>query len=139
MSDPNSTGGRGHGGLPTRKYRITFLPANLTCEVDPAKLPYGRHGRMGSILEISAALAGRGLEIEHSCGGVCACATCHVIVREGLDSCSSPEDDELDQLDEAPGHEMNSRLACQCIPDGTRDIVVEIPAWNRNATKESES
>jgi 2Fe-2S ferredoxin len=43
----------------------------------------------------------------------------------------------LDQLEEAPGTSIKSRLGCQCVPDGTRDIVVEIPAWNRNAVKET--
>jgi ferredoxin, 2Fe-2S len=39
-------------------------------------------------------------------------------------------------LDEARGVELNSRLACQCVPNGTKDIVVEIPKWNRNLVKE---
>ena len=46
------------------------------------------------------------------------------------------DDDELDMIDEAPGVTTESRLACQCIPNGTQDLVVEIPAWNRNLVKE---
>ena len=45
---------------------------------------------------------------------------------------------ELDQLDDAPGLEVKSRLGCQCVPDGTRDLVVEIPEWNKNFAKEAE-
>lgn len=56
----------------------------------------------------------------------------HVIIREGLDSCSEATDDELDMLDEARGVELNSRLSCQCVPNGTKDLVVEVPNWNRN-------
>jgi ferredoxin, 2Fe-2S len=59
-----------------------------------------------------------------------------VIVREGLDTCNEISDDEDEMLDEAPGLTMKSRLACQCIADGSEDLVVEIPAWNRNLVKE---
>ncbi len=120
--------------LPTQKYTITFMPGNLTFEVDPDEIPYGPTGQPGSILDIGLTA---GADIEHTCGGVCACSTCHVIVRQGMDTCNEATDDELDQLEEAPGLEMNSRLACQTVPNGTRNIVVEIPSWNRNAVKES--
>ena len=40
-------------------------------------------------------------------------------------------------LDEAPGLELTSRLACQAVPNGESDIVVEIPGWNRNHARES--
>ena len=40
-------------------------------------------------------------------------------------------------LDNAPGLTPDSRLACQAVPDGSADIVVRIPDWNRNAVKES--
>ena len=78
-----------------------------------------------------------GINIEHACGGVCACSTCHVIVRSGLDSCNEATDDEEDMLDLAPGLHPQSRLACQCVPDGTKSIIVEIPEWNRNLVSES--
>ena len=79
-----------------------------------------------------------GATVGHACGGVCACSTCHVIVHEGLDSCNEATDAELDQLDEAPGVTPKSRLGCQCVPDGTQDIVVEIPDWNKNYAKEAD-
>lgn len=119
--------------LPTQRYSITFLPSGKVFDVDPEQIPYDRTGREGSILDISAAA---GIDIDHSCGGVCACSTCHVIVREGLESCNEPTDDELDQLDNAPGVTTESRLACQCVPNGSCDLVVEVPEWNRNAVKE---
>jgi len=119
--------------LPQQKYTITFLPLNRTVEVDPAELPYERDGHVGSILEIAL---GHDIEIDHACGGVCACSTCHVIVREGFESCSEASDDEEDMLDTAPGLTLQSRLACQAVPNGTCNVVVEIPDWNRNHAKE---
>ena len=79
----------------------------------------------------------QGLHLDHACGGVCACSTCHILVLEGLDTCNEATDDELDQLEEAPGVKLNSRLACQCVPNGTKRVVVEVPGWNRNAVKET--
>lgn len=119
--------------MPRKKYRIKFMPEGKVFEVDPSKLPYDRTGLSGSILDISSEA---GAFIDHSCGGVCACSTCHVIVREGLESCNEPTDDELDQLDQARGLTTESRLACQCVPDGTCDLVVEVPTWNRNLVQE---
>ena len=72
----------------------------------------------------------------YACGGVCACSTCHVVVKQGLESIPEATDDENDQLDNAPGLTPQSRLACQSVPDGTQDLVVEIPSWNRNLVKE---
>jgi ferredoxin, 2Fe-2S len=122
-----------HVKLPTRKFRITFLPMNTTIEVDPAQLPYGDHGLPGSILDIALH---HGVPLDHACGGVCACSTCHVLVKEGLKACNDSTDEEEDQLEEAPGLRPTSRLGCQCVPDGTVDIVVEIPDWNRNLSRE---
>ena len=119
--------------LPEKKYTVTFLPMNEKIEVDPKELPYSRDGLPGSILEIAL---GHDIDIDHACGGVCACSTCHVIVREGFDTCNESSDDEEDMLDNAPGLEQNSRLSCQCVPNGTQDIVVEIPDWNRNLVRE---
>src|SRR4249920_685034 len=118
----------------SQKFRITFQPMSVTVEVDPEKIPYGVTGLPGSILDIALA---NGIEIDHSCGGVCACSTCHCIVREGDRTFSEMSDAEEDQLTYAPGLTPTSRLSCQAVPDGTRNIVVEIPAWNRNAVREA--
>src|SRR5262249_11274857 len=85
--------------LPVRSYRIKFIlgesKEERIVEVDPTQIPYDRTGNPGSILEIAL---GNGIEIDHSCGGVCACSTCHVIVREGLESCNEATDDEMDMV-----------------------------------------
>lgn len=126
--------------LPTKKYKVTFVQEGKpdegkTFEVDPAKIPYHHDGLPGSILDIAL---GNGIPLDHACGGVCACSTCHVIVHEGPESCNEASDPEYDQLDEAAGVTAKSRLSCQCVPDGSKDIVVEIPGWNRNYARETE-
>jgi ferredoxin, 2Fe-2S len=122
--------------LPIAKYSLTIIDEQKqshVIEVDPARIPYGDHGLPGSILDIALA---HGIALDHACGGVCACSTCHVIVRQGGATCGEPTDDEADQLDEAYGITPQSRLACQCVPNGRTPLVVEIPAWNRNLARE---
>ncbi len=77
-----------------------------------------------------------GINIEHACGGVCACSTCHVYIELGMDQLSEATEAEEDRVEEAPGLQLNSRLSCQCEIEGDGPIVVRIPAWNRNAVKE---
>src|SRR5947209_20598900 len=121
--------------MPRKKYRVTFLPSGKVFEVDPEQLPYGRNGLAGSILDLAH---GAGVPLDHSCGGVCACSTCHVIVKKGLETCNEATDDELDQLEEARGLTTESRLGCQCVPNGTCNVVIEVPGWNRNLISEED-
>ena len=121
---------------PKKAYKLTIIGENgakVVIDVDPAKIPYNRTGLPGSILEIAL---GNGMEIDHACGGVCACATCHVKIKSGIKSINVPTDDEQDQLEEAPGLSHNSRLGCQSVPNGSEDVVVQVPAWGRNIIKE---
>lgn len=121
--------------LPTKKYKINFIRQGKIVEVDPEKIPYGHDGLPGSILDVSQ---GFHLGLDHACGGVAACSTCHVIVHEGMQSCNEVSDAELDEIDEAPGSTPKSRLGCQCVPDGSADLVIEIPEWNKNYAKEAD-
>jgi len=91
---------------------VTFLPDNIT-----VKVPYGT-----SILD--AALDNK-IDLDHNCGGFCACATCHVIVVKGMENLSGITEEEEEQLDEAQGLTLNSRLGCQSIVSG--DVTVRIP------------
>ena len=118
---------------PKKKFRVRFMPMDKVIEVDPEKLPFGETGLPGSLLDIALS---HGIEIDHACGGVAACSTCHVRVKEGLASCNEAEDFELDLIDAAPGNSFDSRLSCQTCPNGSVDLVVEIPEWNRNLAKE---
>lgn len=86
-----------------------------------------------SLLELAL---DNGINIEHACGGVCACSTCHVYVEKGADALSESTESEEDRVEEAPGLQRNSRLACQCIIERKSAIWVRVPAWNRNAVKE---
>jgi 2Fe-2S ferredoxin len=104
------------------KHKVTFLPMNVTVEVDDAEFPYGDHGKPGSILDIALK---NNISLEHNCGGNCACTTCHIIVRSGAENLSEMEEDEEDKLDQAPGLTPYSRLGCQSVVSG--DVVVEIP------------
>jgi 2Fe-2S ferredoxin len=66
-----------------------------------------------------------GAHVGHSCGGVCACSTCHVWVKRGLDSLPEQDDAEMDRIDQAFDVRAFSRLACQAHVDGG-DVDVEI-------------
>ncbi len=121
----------------TQPFKITFVNEatgkSTEIAVDPATFPLGSIGLEGSVLDIAD---GAGIEINHSCGGVCACSTCHVHVQKGGDGCSRATENEEDELDKAPDLSMDSRLACQCVPNGRQDLIVLIPRWNRNEVKE---
>lgn len=119
---------------PKRPFRIIFLNTKKTVEVRLDHPVFGT-GLPGSILDVAM---GAGIDIDHACGGVCACSTCHVYIKSGGNSCSIPTENESDMLDLAPDVRPNSRLACQCVPNGEEDIVVEIPSWNRNLVREGQ-
>ena len=119
--------------LPSKPYTIRVLPQDVTIQVDPANLHGGELGLKGSVLgELLAA----GVDLDHACGGVLACSTCHVWVKQGLKSCGEASEEEEDMLDQAAAINATSRLSCHCVPDGSVDVVVEIPPWNRNLVKE---
>ncbi|MBM4343672.1 MAG: 2Fe-2S iron-sulfur cluster binding domain-containing protein [Deltaproteobacteria bacterium] len=118
-----------------RPFRVVVRGQPDAFTVDPAQLPYGRDGEPGSLLDI---LLHHGVRLDHACGGICSCSTCHVIVRRGGHSCSPASESEEDMLDTAPGLTAQSRLACQCVPDGSEEIEVEIPSWNRNQVREDD-
>jgi len=70
-----------------------------------------------------------GALVGSSCGGQCACSTCHVYVVRGEGALSEMEDDEDDRLDMAFDVRPESRLGCQArVVEGADDgaIVVEI-------------
>jgi 2Fe-2S ferredoxin len=66
-----------------------------------------------------------GAHVGHSCGGVCACSTCHVWIRKGLETLSEQTDQEMDRLDMGFDVRAYSRLSCQT-EVSSEDISVEI-------------
>ena len=66
-----------------------------------------------------------GIKVGSACGGVCACSSCHVYVREGGDSLPEMEEDEEDRLDMGFDVRPSSRLGCQ-VRTADEDLVVEI-------------
>ena len=119
---------------PKNKYSLRLRNTGEVFDVDPDDLPSDHYdGLEGSIL---AVLLRNGVEIGHSCGGVVGCSTCHIYVHDGFDTAPEPIEEEEDQLDFAPAVQDSSRLACCCVPDGTSDVEIEIPSWNRNEVAE---
>lgn len=71
-------------------------------------------------------------QVGYACGGVCACSTCHVYVKNGLSSLSRQQEREEDILDKAFDVRSNSRLSCQS-KLGAEDVEVEITRESRQA------
>jgi len=66
------------------------------------------------------------IELQHNCGGVCGCSTCHVYINKGMDNIQEISDKEEDFIDRAVNPRITSRLGCQSIViDG--DIEVTLP------------
>lgn len=78
-----------------------------------------------SILE---AILLNNIHLNHNCGGVCACTTCHIYVEKGDDLIEEISDKEEDYIDRAINPRLESRLACQCLIIADEgDINVVIP------------
>ena len=89
--------------------KITVLPHEEIC-------PEGKViENVPSDVSLCQILLDNGIEMEHACEMVCACTTCHVIVKEGYDSLEEASEDEEDMLDKAWGLTLESRLSCQTL------------------------
>ncbi|MBL7810844.1 MAG: 2Fe-2S iron-sulfur cluster binding domain-containing protein [Bacteroidetes bacterium] len=67
------------------------------------------------------------VHLNHNCGGVCGCSTCHVYVEQGEDLLPEMSEREEDYVDRARNPKYNSRLACQCKLQEEGNITVTIP------------
>ena len=101
--------------------KITFLFEDKHIEtkvVDNAEAGY-------SILEITE---DHDIHLNHNCGGVCACSTCHVYIESGEQYLEEISEKEEDFIDRATNPRLESRLGCQCvILEEDADITVTIP------------
>ncbi len=79
-------------------------------DIDPVEVKDAEAGF--SILEIAE---DNDVHLNHNCGGVCACSTCHVYIEEGDEYLEEISDKEEDFIDRAIDPRLESRLGCQCI------------------------
>lgn len=100
------------------KITFTFEDKNIKPKTVEAEEGY-------SILEVTE---DAGVHLNHNCGGVCACSTCHIYVNKGEDSLEEISDKEEDFIDRAINPRLESRLACQCvITDPNAEFEIQIP------------
>jgi iron-sulfur cluster assembly protein len=66
------------------------------------------------------------VDIGHDCGGALACASCRVLVHEGLGRLREASEEELDMLERAGELIENARLACQ-VKGVPTELSIEIP------------
>jgi len=109
--------------------QLVFLPHEELC-------PEGKVIEADSGTTVCDAALQNGIEIEHACEKSCACTTCHVYIREGMDSLNENSEEEDDLLDKAWGLEPDSRLSCQTVI-GDEDLVIEIPKYTINMVSEN--
>lgn len=93
-------------------HTITFEPQGIQVQIEDGET-------------ILRAALDNEVDLEHACGGFCACTTCHVIIKSGDDEISEMEEDEEDKLDTCEGVTLHSRLGCQSKVHG--DLVIQIP------------
>ena len=110
--------------------KITVLPHADIC-------PEGKEFEAQEGVSICDNLLQNAVSIEHACEKVCACTTCHVIVRKGYNSLNEIGDQEEDLLDMAWGLTSQSRLSCQAIV-AQQDLVIELPKYTRNHASEGD-
>lgn len=105
------------------KVKFTFEDKNIT----PVIVDHAEEGY--SILEIAE---DNGVHLNHNCGGVCACSTCHVYVEKGEGALEEISDKEEDFIDRAINPKIESRLGCQCvILEEDAEIEIQIPDQSR--------
>ena len=96
--------------------KINFEQENLQPQTIQAEEGY-------SILE---AVLLNNIHLNHNCGGVCACTTCHIYVHKGDEFIEEMSEREEDYVDRATNPRLESRLACQCILLDEEDGQIEI-------------
>ena len=113
--------------------KVTFIidGESQTVEFESGSIPYSNHGKPESFLDVAKHFH---VPLEHACGGSCACTTCHVIVKTGMQNLSEMEDNEADRLDTAWDLTTQSRLGCQAVIKG--DVVCELLMYTRNYVQE---
>src|ERR1700747_1037500 len=89
---------------PDTLVRVTFMPEGKTVEFEFGTMPYEHHGKPMSFLDVAENF---GVFLDHACGGVWACTTCHLWIKD-QEGITTPDDNELDRLDMAADQQLNS-------------------------------
>jgi ferredoxin, 2Fe-2S len=100
--------------------KVRFMPDGIEVEV-----PEGT-----SFLDAARSC---GAHVGSACGGVCACSTCHVYVKEGFDDLSEISEREEDIMDKAFDVRPTSRLGCQAKMESDRTYVIEVSGESKKA------
>ncbi|MEM7304687.1 MAG: ISC system 2Fe-2S type ferredoxin [Pseudomonadota bacterium] len=108
---------------------ITFLPHEQIC-------PEGKTVEVEPGISVCDAALKNDIKIEHACEKSCACTTCHVYIRKGMESLEEASENEEDYLDKAWGLDPDSRLSCQTIV-ANEDLTIEIPKYTINLVSEN--
>jgi ferredoxin len=89
--------------------------------------PIAQNTEIQTNANLMSALLQEDLHVLKECGGRGMCATCHVYIKDGMDSLSPMSKREQRTLEVITTAKSNSRLACQSrvLAEG---IVVEVPA-----------
>ncbi len=107
-------------------YLVLSVPATtITFQLSdgqPAQTHVAAPGE--SVLDVAL---NNGIQLQHNCGGVCGCSTCHVYINSGGDDLPEISDKEEDFIDRAENPRINSRLACQCVVEANMQLVVTVP------------
>ena len=109
---------------PDKLVRVTFMPEGKTVEFEFGTMPYDHHGKPMSFLDVAENF---GIFLDHACGGVCACTTCHLWIKDQT-GISEADDDELDRMDMAADQQLNSRLGCQAVITGPATTSSRFPS-----------
>ncbi len=98
--------------------KFTFEDPNL----EPVTVDNAEAGE--TILDVAE---DNGVHLNHNCGEVCACSTCHVYVLSGENHLPEISDREEDFIDRAINPTIESRLGCQCVLENLKpDTVIEV-------------
>lgn len=102
-------------------YRVTINFQQK--EIDPVIIENARPGQ--SLLEFVLA---NNIELNHECGGICTCTTCHIYVEKGAKHIEEMYKRERDFLKKVNNANSNSRLGCQSLlMKGNGEIEIIIP------------
>src|SRR6202051_4071692 len=89
--------------IPAHKLvRVTFEPEGRVIEFEYGTMPYEHHGKPMSFLDVAE---NNDVFLDHACGGVCACTTCHLWIKDQA-GIREADDDEMDRVDMGAGPQV---------------------------------